>query len=134
MRDPGTCYKYFFSDWNVHNASKECFWLKKFKFHAFWHFGEIEKLPKWHFWTCAWNLTFFLTKSLLLKHYEKGNKKKISQLVPGSKSRIYVVKSTKRGFSKKDSRESNFFSCFRLLWIYRMPGTLNWDQVVFFDS
>jgi len=37
-----------------------------------------------------------------LKHYENGNKKIFSQLVPGSaKSRIYAGKSTKRGFSKK---------------------------------
>ena len=44
----------------------------------------------------------FLAKSILLKHYENGNKKKYSQLVPGSaKSRIYAGKSTKKGFSKK---------------------------------
>ena len=45
---------------------------------------------------------FFSAKSILLKHYENGNKKTYSQLVPGSaKSRIYAGKSTKRGFSKK---------------------------------
>ena len=44
-----------------------------------------------------WPKTF-----ILLKHHENGNKKKYSQLVPGSgKSRIYAGKSTKRGFSKK---------------------------------
>ena len=44
----------------------------------------------------------FLAKSILLKHYENGNKKFFSQLVPGSaKSGIYAGKSTKRGFSKK---------------------------------
>ena len=65
-------------------------------------FGNFSILPKWHFWTCAWNSNFFLAKSILLKHYENGNKKKYSQLVPGSaKSRIYSGKSTKRGFSKK---------------------------------
>ena len=37
---------------HFHNASKECFWPKKFKFHAQvqkCHFGKIEKLPKRHF-------------------------------------------------------------------------------------
>ena len=43
-------------------------------------------------------------------------------------------KSTKRGFSKKDSRELNFFSCFRFLLISRRPGTLNWERVVFLPS
>ena len=77
------------------------------------HFGKIEKLPKWHFWTCAWNSKFFLAKIILLKHYENGNKKKYSQLVPGStKSRIYAVQSTKRGFSKKGLTIINFFFLF----------------------
>ena len=45
---------------------------------------------------------FFLAKSILLQHYESGNKKFFSYHVPGSaKSRIYAGKSTKRGFSKK---------------------------------
>ena len=44
----------------------------------------------------------FLAKSILLKHYENGNKKFFSQLVPGpAKSRIYAEKRTKRGFTKK---------------------------------
>ena len=41
-----------------------------------YHFARAEKLPKWHFWTCAWNLKSFLTKSILLINYENGNKKK----------------------------------------------------------
>ena len=59
---------------------KNTFGKKKFKFHApvqKCHFGKIEKLPKWHFWTGAWDLNF-LTKSILLKHYEYANKKKYS--------------------------------------------------------
>ena len=111
---------------------------KIFEFHAQvqkCHFGKIEKLPKWHFWTCAWNSKFFLAKSILLKHYENGNKKKNSQLVPGSaKSRIYSGKSTKRGFSKKGLARIIFFSCFRFLWISWRPGTLNWERVVFLPS
>ena len=87
-----------------------------FKFHA-WvqncHFGKIEKLPKWHFWTRAWKSKNFLAKSILLKHYENGNKKKYSQLVPGSaKSRIYSGKSTKRGFSKKGLARIKIFFLF----------------------
>ena len=56
---------------------------------------------------------FFLAKSILLKHYENGNKKKYSQLVPGSaKSRIYAGKSTKRGFSKKGLARIEIFLLF----------------------
>ena len=68
---------------------------------------------KWHFWTCAWNSKIFLAKIVLLKHYENGNKKKHSQLVPGSaKSRTYAGKSTKRGFSKKGLGWIKFFFLF----------------------
>ena len=52
---------------------------KNFEFHAQvqkCHFGKIKKLPKWHFGTRALRLKFFLTKSILLMHYENGNKKK----------------------------------------------------------
>ena len=77
----------------------------------------------------------FLAKSILLKHYENGNKKKYSQLVPGStKCRTCAGKSTKRGFSKKGLARIKFFSCFRFLWISRRPGTLNWERVVFLPS
>ena len=93
---------------------KNVFGKKNFEYHARdqkCHFGKIEKLPKWHFWTWAWNSKKFLTRSILLKHYGNGNKKIFSQLVPGSaKSRIYAEKSTKRGFSKKGlTRIENFF-------------------------
>jgi hypothetical protein len=45
---------------------------------------------------------FVLAKSILLKHYENGKKKKYPKHVPGSlKFRIYAGKSTKRGFTKK---------------------------------
>ena len=60
---------------------KNTFGQKKFKFHApvqKCHFGNFSIFPKWHFWTGAWNLKFFLTKSILLKHYEYANKKKYS--------------------------------------------------------
>ena len=65
---------------------------------------------------------FFLAKNILLKHYENGDKKKYSQLVPGStKSRIYAGKSTKRGFSKKGLARIFFFSC---LGFYESPEGL----------
>ena len=84
-----------------------------FEFHAQvqkCHFGKIEK----NFWL----------KAFILKHYENGNKKKYSQLVPGSaKSRIYSGKSTKRGFSKKGLARIDFFSCFRFLLISGRPGS-----------
>ena len=60
---------------------KNTFGQKNFKFHApvqKRHFGRIKKLPKWHFRTGACNFKNFLTKSILLKHYENANKKKYS--------------------------------------------------------
>ena len=106
-----------------------------FKFHAQDQKCHFSILPKWHFWTCAWNSKIFLAKSILYRHYENGNKKKFSQLVPGSaKFRIYSGKSTKREFSKKGLARIIFFSCFRFLWISRRPRTLNWERVVFLPS
>ena len=52
-----------------------------FEFHARvqkCHFGRMEKLPKWHFWTRAWNSKIFLAKRLLLRHYESAIYKKYS--------------------------------------------------------
>ena len=38
-------------------------------------------------------------------------------------------------FLKKDSRELIFCCCcFRFLWIYQSPGTLNWERVFFWLS
>ena len=96
-----------FCNRHFHNASKE--------FHARvqkCHFGNFSFLPKWHFWTRAWNSKIFLAKSIFLKHYEKANKKLFSYHVPESaKSRIYTGKSTKRGFFQKGlTRFQKFFS------------------------
>ena len=50
-------------------------------------------------------------------HYENGKKTKYPQYAPGSaKSRIYAVKSTKRGFSKKALVGIDFF--FLVLGVY----------------
>ena len=74
---------------------------KNFEFHAQvqkCHFGKIEKLPKWHFWTCAWNPKNFLAKSILLKHYENGNKKKnIHNLSKGRQIQDLFRKKYKKG-------------------------------------
>ena len=110
---------------------------KKIQFHAQvqkCHFGKIEKLPKWHFWTCAWNSKIFLAKSILLKLYENGNKKKNRNLSQGPPNPGFMQEKVLKGdFLKKDSREF-FFSCFRFLLISQRPGTLNWEWVVFLPS
>ena len=78
---------------------------------------------------------FFLTKSILLKHYEDGNKKKYSYLSKGPPNPGFMQKKVQKGdFLKKTSRESIFFCCFRFLWISRRPGTLNWERVFFWLS
>ena len=64
-----------------------------------------------------WNL-IFLAKSILLKHYENGDKKIFSLHVPGSaKSRIYAGKSTKRGFSLMSNDEKKYQPIFQILHI-----------------
>ena len=89
-----------------------------FEFHAQvqkCHFGNFSILPKWHFWTCAWNSKKILAKSILFNHYEHGNKKKYSRLVQGSaKSRIYAGKSKKRGFSNKGLTRTEIFFLFKV--------------------
>ena len=47
---------------------------------------------------------FEMAKSILLKQYENGNKKKISITCP----RVYAGKNTKRVFLKKPLQELNF--------------------------
>ena len=54
-----------------------------------------------------------MLQKMLLKPFENGNKNKYSKNVPGSaKSRIYVGKSTKRGFSKKGLTRTQKFLLF----------------------
>jgi hypothetical protein len=68
-----------------------------FKFHAWGqkcHFGNFAKM--------ALCIKIFLAKSILLKYYGNGNKKKS----------IYARKSTKREFSKKDLVIIEFFFLF----------------------
>jgi hypothetical protein len=55
-------------------------------------------------------LKVFLAKSILLKHYENGKKKKYPKHVQGfPKSRIYAGKNTKRGFSLRALARIDFF-------------------------
>ena len=94
-----------FSYCHFHNASNECFWPKKISnlIHRFksailaiFQFCQNGTFEPVH------EIRFFLAKSILLKHYENGKKKKYLKHIPESaKSRIYSGKSTKRGFSKK---------------------------------
>ena len=66
-------------------------------------------------WNQCMSLIIFLAKSILLKHYENGNKNFFSYHDPGSaKSRIYAGKSTKRGFFQKGlTRFQKFIS----IWV-----------------
>ena len=137
MAEPGTCYKKILLAIFI-ILQKNDFGQKNF-----WISCTGSKVPFWQNWKIAkmallnlcMKFKIFLAKSILLKHYENGNKKKYSQLVPGSaKSRIYSGKSTKRGFSKKGLTRIIFFSCLRFLWISRRPGTQNWEWVVFLPS
>ena len=134
MRDPGTCYGNFLLLSFSYYFKRMLLALKKFNFHVLvqkCYNGKIEKLPKWHFLTRAWNLNFFWPKSTLLRHYENCNKKKFLWHVPGSaKTRIYAAKSTKRGFSKKppwELKKSCMF--FRFLWIPQTPEWANWKRL-----
>ena len=73
----------------------------------------FQKISKMALLNPCMKFEFFLAKNILLKHYENGNKKIFSQLVPGSaKSRIYAGKSAKRGFSKKGLTRIEIFFLF----------------------
>ena len=54
---------------------KKSFGQKQFQFYARvqkCHFGNFSILPKWHFWTRAWNSKFLLANGLLLRHNESA--------------------------------------------------------------
>ena len=66
---------------------------KNFEFHA-----QVQK--------CAWNSNLFLAESILLRHYENGNKKKYSQLVPGIPIPGFMQEKVQKGdFLKKNLTE-----------------------------
>ena len=88
---------------------------KNFKFHAQvqkCHFGKIAKMALLNL---CMKFKKFLAKSILLKHYENGNKKKYSQLVQGSPK-------SKRGFYKKGLARIKFL--FLVLGSYESPEGL----------
>ena len=124
---------------HFHNALKECFWSNFFfEFHA-WvqkcHFGNFSILPKWHFWSRAWHSKFFLPKTFFWSIMKIAITKFFHNLSQGPPNPGFMQEKVQKGdFLKKDSRELNFFSCFRFLWISRRSGTLNWERVVFLLS
>ena len=97
---------------------------KIFKFHARvqkCHFGNFSILPKWHFWTRAWNLKIFLAKSILLKQYENDNKKKIHNLSQGPPNSGFMQEKVQKGdFLIKPTWELKNYFCFRIEWILRI--------------
>ena len=111
---------------------------KKFKFHA-WvqkcHFGNFSILPKWHFWTCAWNLKFFWPKVFFWSNYENGKKNFFCNMSQDPPNPGFMQEKVQKGdFLKKPSREFKNYFCFRFLWISQRPGTLNWERVFFWLS
>ena len=65
----------------------------------------------------------FLAKSILLKHYENGNKKNIHNLSKGPPNPGFMQEKVQKGdFLKKDWQESNFF--FLVLGSYESPEGL----------
>ena len=70
---------------HLHNASKKVFWSKKCwisHMSSKVPFCQNWKLPKWHFWTSAWNSKKKPAIWLLLKRYEDDIFKKISLTCP----------------------------------------------------
>ena len=86
---------------HFHNASKECFWPKKiFEFHARvqkCHFGKNEKLPKWHFWTCAWNSNFFWPKSFFWSIMEMAIRKFFCNMSQGLPNPGFMQEKVQKG-------------------------------------
>ena len=111
---------------------------KIFEFHAQvqkCHFGKIEKLPKWHFWTLAWNSKIFRPKAFFWSIMKMAIRKNIHNLSQGPPNPGFMQKKVQKGdFLKKPSRELKNYFCFRFLWISRRPGTLYWKRVFFWSS
>ena len=82
---------------------------------------EIQKIfwPKAFFWG-------------IMKMGIRNNTHNLSQGPPNPG--FMSEKVLKGDFLKKDSRELIFFSCFKLLWISRRSGTLDWVRLVFLPS
>ena len=91
---------------------------KIFEFHARvqkCHFGNFSFLPKWHFWTRAWNSKNFLAKSILLKHYENGSKIFFCNLSQGLPNPGLMQEKVQKGdFLKEELQELKFFLLFQV--------------------
>lgn len=83
---------------------------KKLEFHERVPFWQNWKIAKMALLNSCMKFKFFLPKSILLKHYENGNKKKnIYNLSQGPQNPGFMQKKVQKGnFLKKDSRELNF--------------------------
>ena len=78
---------------------------------------------------------FFWSKAFFWSFMKMGIRKTVHNLSQGLPNPGFIQEKVQKGdFLKKDSRKLNFFSCFRLLWISRRPGMLNWERVVFLTS
>ena len=107
-----------------------------FKFHALvqkCHFGKIAKMALLNL--CMKFKIFLAQKHSFEALWKWQQEKNIHNLSKGPSNPGFMQeKVQKRDFLKKDSRELNFFSCFRFLWISQRPGTLNWERVVVLPS
>jgi hypothetical protein len=69
---------------------------------------------------------FFWAKSIILKHYENGNKKNIQNMSQGLPNQGLIQEKVQKGnFSKKPLRELKNYFCFRFLRIPRTTGRVN---------
>ena len=95
---------------------------KSFKLHAQikkCHFAVFEKLPKWHFLTCACNLIFFVPNAFI------WNDMKVSLPYPMSTCLSMWIKMDKWDNFKKPLMELENSFCFGIEWIHRRPPALN---------
>ena len=114
---------------HFHNDSKEVFLPKKFEFHARGqkcHFDSFKKLPKWQFWTQAWNSKKSLAKRLLLRHYKVPFTKDIHNFFQGPPNPGFrSVKVQIETFLKKDSRDFKNSFYLGFLWSPSKSGKQN---------
>ena len=117
---------------------KNAFGQNFFEFHARvqkCHFGNFSILPKWHFWTSAWNLKFFWPKVFFWSIMKMAITIFFCNIYQGLPNPGIMQEKVQKGdFLKKPSWELKFFCCFRFLWISQRPGTLNWKWLVFLLS
>ena len=110
----------------------------------FWISCTGSKVPFWQFFNfakmallnlCMKFKIFFGWKHSFEALWKWEQEKKLHNLSQGPPNLGFMQEKVQKGdFLKKDSRELNFFSCFRFLWISLRPGTLNWERVVFLLS